>query len=881
MMKRILAAVLCACAGFIPGLACGGSDDAGLNVRSDSGTDARAAGGSAGSGAAAGAAGRDGSVGSGGSSAGSGGNVDAGEGGIPSTCSTDDECRPAGLVCDPLPSRCVECLFDRDCAQGNRCADRKCRAITTCTNSLDCAAASTVETICDTTSGRCVSCLTSADCPDDNECVNNLCAPYTPCVNSLDCRATEKKICDTSAGRCFECVANADCPTGKRCANRTCRTECASDTVCTPEGLLCDKTGGHCTRCLVHTDCPGQYHCAAGECLLDVCVADSTFCNVNAVVRCTPIGDRWVPSACASRQTCSSASGSATCTPWVCTAGQVECDVTGKKLQTCAADGLSVVSSVDCAASGQVCYTARCQSLACVPSARYCENNTVRQCAADGLSSTLVTTCTTTQYCDDATATCRTRICTPNQPGCDVTRAAVCNAIGSGWLTGGTDCAAQPGQQCSAGACICLTGRASCDGNAANGCEENLSTSAAHCGACDAACSSNNVAPLCSSGNCTGACTTGFADCDLNKRTNGCERDIYNDAQNCGVCARVCSASNMATVTCGGGTCNGNCTAGFTDCDANKQLNGCERNTSTDPGACGGCNQSCSSTNMATRTCGAGYCDGTCVAGFADCDSNKLTNGCEINTRTDPLHCNGCNSPCGTGLVCVNGTCSTCNNQVLLLGDSGATGTHNTQLKTALDAAGLVTTVITNGVNTYSGTPAASGFGAILVPVGLSISSTDMPAAGQTAITGANTAGVGVVFDGWAAYKVNLYPATFTTLRSLLLMQYSIYGGTTPTSYTLTTTGHPIWNGLPSTFASTASIYVVRGPLINSGTAIATCTQCVGTGYSGAGVAVRETTGGRLVQVAHSTNAYGYIWQTDTNLMTMFVNAAKWATRCM
>lgn len=50
---------------------------------------------------------------------------------------------------------------------------------------------------------------------------------------------------------------------------------------------------------------------------------------------------------------------------------------------------------------------------------------------------------------------------------------------------------------------------------------------------------------------------------------------------------------------------------------------------STDPDHCGGCANACSSNHMATRTCGGSVCNGTCTAGFSNCDGNLRTNGCE------------------------------------------------------------------------------------------------------------------------------------------------------------------------------------------------------------------------------------------------------------
>jgi hypothetical protein len=154
--------------------------------------------------------------------------------------------------------------------------------------------------------------------------------------------------------------------------------------------------------------------------------------------------------------------------------------IPSRELVTCSADGLSVIGRVDCTTSAQVCFNRQCQSLVCQPSAFFCENNNVRLCAANGLSSSPYRTCSASQYCDAATGLCPARLCTPGQLGCDGTRIATCNALGSGFINHGTDCSTLTGSQCSAGTCICMTGRADCD--TSPGCEVNVSTSVTHCG---------------------------------------------------------------------------------------------------------------------------------------------------------------------------------------------------------------------------------------------------------------------------------------------------------------------------------------------------------------------------------------------------------------
>jgi hypothetical protein len=851
----------------------GGAGDSGTGG-SGQPTGGRSNGGSSGKGTA----GSGGRAGSGSVEGGADGEAgEAGAGGQtvepPETCNSDEECAPAGMVCDPVPATCVACFFDTNCDDAEVCRDATCVAAVSCESSLDCGAS---EPICDTNNGRCVQCLAPTDCPANNDCTASVCVPYSPCENSLDCSAPE--VCDTSEGRCFECVRDADCGTGGRCVDHDCRTACASDNACTPDGMLCNLGGGYCVNCLGHADCPSVYHCDAGECVRDLCAAGSRRCEGNAVATCNAAGDGYDLVVCGARQTCVADGPDTACQDWVCTAGELECDVAARTLVNCSADGLVASVEEDCDAQGFVCYEERCQDLECVPSARYCEGETVRQCAADGNSSTLYQTCSTGQFCSDETATCTTQICTPNEPWCNGTRAQVCNARGSGSTGSGTDCRASDGRQCVDGACECVANQDDCDGEAGNGCETNTSTDPDACGGCDDECSNNHISnPTCASSVCNGTCQSGYADCNSDKLSDGCEANLANDPDNCNVCDRVCSANHVAP-RCTAGVCDGVCAGGYADCNSNKQTDGCETALDSDPDHCGGCTTVCSSAGMATRTCN-GSCNGTCNADFLDCNSNKQTDGCEVNRLSDEAHCGDCETACSDGEFCINGECGDCNNRVLFLADDFDAG--NDAMEAALIAAGLDVHRIDSSLVTYTGTPAASGFGAVLIPVG-NLYSGVAPAGYETSILTAHTAGTGVLFTAWAGWRVNQSYWSTTFSSTLIITTYR--NGITPAgTYTLTSANHPIWAGLPTSFTAPASQAVSVGQVVNGGTIIATCSGCAAsTGDSGAGVVVREPSGseGRVVDLAHSANYLQTAWYSDTNMMTMFTNAAKWATRC-
>ncbi|WP_437605531.1 hypothetical protein WMF20_31075 [Sorangium sp. So ce834] len=217
-------------------------------------------------------------------------------------------------------------------------------------------------------------------------------------------------------------------------------------------------------------------------------------------------------------------------------------------------------------------------------------------------------------------------------------------------------------ESCLAGTCVlgaCEAGYANCDDNPANGCEVNTNTSAAHCGACGATCDLPHAAESCVGGSCVlGACAAGYADCDGDP-ANGCEVNLNSSAANCGACGAACDLANAAEA-CLGGTCVlGACAPGYANCNASA-LDGCEVHTASDLANCGGCNLACDLPHAA-ESCLAGSCVlGACEAGFANCDG-QTANGCEADTRTSAVHCGACGAACdlaNAAEACVAGACN-------------------------------------------------------------------------------------------------------------------------------------------------------------------------------------------------------------------------------
>lgn len=145
---------------------------------------------------------------------------------------------------------------------------------------------------------------------------------------------------------------------------------------------------------------------------------------------------------------------------------------------------------------------------------------------------------------------------------------------------------------CGGGVCTvsCAAGYASCDGTLANGCEVELATSAAHCGACGNACT---MGRSCIGGSCQ--CAAGQTLC------GGTCIDTQSDAANCGACGAPCAAGRA----CVAGACV-QCAAGQTICP------GACADTQRDTQHCGACGNRCPAVTNGAVTCTAGSCGYTC-----------------------------------------------------------------------------------------------------------------------------------------------------------------------------------------------------------------------------------------------------------------------------
>lgn len=145
------------------------------------------------------------------------------------------------------------------------------------------------------------------------------------------------------------------------------------------------------------------------------------------------------------------------------------------------------------------------------------------------------------------------------------------------------------------------------------------------------------------------ACPGTLADCDR-FAGNGCEIDLRTSVANCGACRTACPALPNAGATCAAGACGFACSIGYADCNRNP-LDGCEvevRGNNTNCGACGNTcpfGQSCVGMACACPT-GQGFCTGV---------------GC-VSVQADPNNCGSCGRRCvAPASVCCSGVCrATC-----------------------------------------------------------------------------------------------------------------------------------------------------------------------------------------------------------------------------
>jgi hypothetical protein len=119
-----------------------------------------------------------------------------------------------------------------------------------------------------------------------------------------------------------------------------------------------------------------------------------------------------------------------------------------------------------------------------------------------------------------------------------------------------------------------------------------------------------------------------------------------------------CALPNATSACSPEGSCFvASCLETFDNCNK-KDSDGCEVNTDLDPLHCGGCDAPECKVDGAYPACASGRCAiRRCRPGFKDCN-RESDDGCERPVYDDPDNCGNCGVECDGGLACVGGYCS-------------------------------------------------------------------------------------------------------------------------------------------------------------------------------------------------------------------------------
>lgn len=363
----------------------------------------------------------------------------------------------------------------------------------------------------DCESGRCV--LATSHCQE--------CTTAKQCADGEECRAG---LCAKAA----VCKANSDCAAGSTCRNGECLPQCDKD-----------------------KDCPGVYHCSKDVCELDVCDTGYATCSPtgDATLTCTGNGDGFDLSPCAKGQACTLSHDSPECVDRLCTPKAWSCDDAHAMASLCSADGLSVASSVDCAADGKVCSDGECVAKVCEPSVRRCRDGAVATCDDSGAKET-VEPCADGERCDAESAACVPISCAAGATGCIGETVATCRDDGSGYDPTGEECADSQ-QACWEGACkpvVCTDGFACVEGDSFE-CTENRTrlSLVQHCQFANGQFCNADV------GKCQDfVCTPGLPACNGDLATSCADDGSHplDSGTDCTVAGKVCWAGNCKLPIC-------------------------------------------------------------------------------------------------------------------------------------------------------------------------------------------------------------------------------------------------------------------------------------------------------------------------------------------
>ena len=418
-------------------------------------------------------------------------------------CDSDRDCIGSNRLCDQSFGHCVDCVQHEDCPELYHCASGRCIVDVCLSGAASCQEGVNAIDVCNTIgsgldAALCPSGTTCSEGSSGASCAEWICTPGssicddareglvvcsadglgttpgTSCVDAggicenngcadVQCEAGER-FCDSNivylcsaSGTSFSsveaCATTAYCdPEEPSCKPKACTPGTALCdgnrlTVCDELGAGPETTGG--------TDCGDTDQvCYSASCRDVICEPGTTYCKSGGIYLCENGGaTERLFSSCAFNQYCDEAT--TMCVVRSCTPGTPAC--VGETTGVCNAAGSGIDTSMgtNCGAlTDQACWNGACAPVVCENGTRYCTGQSVYMCINNGTLSSLQSACSTGYHCDPVDAACELNVCTPNGPACDGNRATTCNAIGSGYLTGGTTC--DTDEACVSGTCLPL-----------------------------------------------------------------------------------------------------------------------------------------------------------------------------------------------------------------------------------------------------------------------------------------------------------------------------------------------------------------------------------------------------------------------------------------
>jgi hypothetical protein len=525
-------------------------------------------------------------------------------------CTTD--------ACDPKKG-CVAVANSQPCSDGNgctvgdTCAEGKCAPglAKDCEDGNPC----TVN-LCDAVKG-CVAVSSADPCSDNNVCTEGDSCQGGKCVGGAFKSCTDGEPCTDDACHpqlgCQYLANKAACSDGNACTEGD---ACAGGSCVGGGAVTCDD-GNPCTTdaCDAKKGCVAKAN--AAPCTDGNVCTQNDLCNAGACEPGSPVAcddnNPCTSDLCNPKSGCQASANTAPCTDGdVCTVAD-----------TCNAGACKPGAPLPCD-DGNPCTDDSCDpAKGCVAKANAAGCDDGNACTAgdackSGKCLAALAKCDDGNPCtDDGCDPAKGCVASPNSAPCS--DGSVCtgnDTCAAGVCKPGAALACNDGNPCTddscdpAKGCSYAANKAACDDG--NGCTAGDSCSAGMCkggAACakEAQCQ-GGLACVCNSGY-TG---NGFSCADVDECANG---------------SAQCADNSVCTNTPGSFSCG--CKNGFSDCNA-QASDGCEVNSWSSVQNCGGCKLACSTQNIANPTCLLGVCSGTCAPGTYDCNANKQLDGCEF-----------------------------------------------------------------------------------------------------------------------------------------------------------------------------------------------------------------------------------------------------------